>query len=217
MRRSLLWLVLAGALLVAGCATQAQRQYQAITTGNKAIGDQMKACSAAVYNDAAAAPIRSHIPLDIREATLSELSDASFASPAEIDAINALYPTLKSCQRQGLDALLNTTPGFVPILTKAYSEGDDQTILLIQRKLTWGDYTKGRRDRFLALQVALQAEGQRVVSGLQQEHNAEMAQRQRAAEALSAWAQTQQLINATNRPVITNCNAFGNMVNCVSR
>jgi hypothetical protein len=125
--------------------------------------------------------------------------------------------TRGSCQRQGLDALVNTTPSVVPILTKAYSEGDDDTILLIQRKLNWGDYTKRRRDRLITLQAALQAEGQRITSGLQQEHQAEIAQRQRAAEALAAWGQTQQLINAANRPVITNCNQFGNMVNCTTR
>jgi hypothetical protein len=208
--------MLLAALLSAGCATQAQRQYQTITTGNKTISDQMKVCAAAVYNDPAAAPIRSHEPLDIREATLTQLADTSLASPTEIDAINTQYPKLKSCQRAELDALVNTTPGFVPILTKAYSNGDDDTILLIQRKLTWGEYTKRRRDRFIALQTALQTEGQSVVAGLRQEHQAEMAQRQRAAEALAQWAQTQQLINAANRPVFTNCNAIGNSVNCMT-
>jgi hypothetical protein len=73
------------------------------------------------------------------------------------------------------------------------------------------------RDLSAETQASLLAADARVVVGLQQEHDAEMARRQRAAEALAAWAQTQEMINAANRPVITNCSGFGNMVNCVSR
>jgi hypothetical protein len=72
------------------------------------------------------------------------------------------------------------------------------------------------RDRTAETQAAILAEDRRVVSELKQDHQAELAQRQRAAEAMAAWAQTQEMINAANRPVITNCNAFGNSVNCIT-
>jgi hypothetical protein len=209
--------LIACAFLLAGCATAAQRQYQAIVTGNKTLGDEAKACTMAAYNAPEAAPLRPHLPLDPREATLAQLSDTTFATGPEIAAIEVLYPHLKACQKAALDGLANTTPGAVPILAKAYSAADDDTILLIQRKLSWGDRVKRGRDRALATQEALQAEGQRVVSGLEHQHEAEIAQRQRAAEALAQWAQTPQLINAANRPVITNCNQFGNMLNCTSQ
>jgi hypothetical protein len=209
--------LIACAFLLAGCATAAQRQYQAIVTGNKALGDEAKACTAAVYNAPEAAPLRPHVPLDAREATLAQLSDPAFATGPEIAAIELLHPRVKACQKAVLDGLANTTPGAVPILARAYSANDDDTILLIQRKLSWGDRVKRGRDRALATQEALQAEGQRIVSGLEHQHEAEIAQRQRAAEALAQWAQTQQLINAANRPVITNCNQFGNMLNCTSQ
>jgi hypothetical protein len=209
--------LIACALLLAGCATAAQRQYQAIVAGNKAVADEAKTCTAAVYNSPEAAPLRPHVPLDPREATLAQLSDTTFATGPEIAAIELLHPRLKACQKAILDGLANTTPGAAPVLAKAYSAADDDTILFIQRKLSWGDRVKRGRDRAIATQEALQAEGQRVVSGLQQEHEAEIAQRQRAAEALAQWAQTQELINAANRPVITSCNAFGNTVNCMSR
>jgi hypothetical protein len=102
-------------------------------------------------------------------------------------------------------------------LIASYNKGEDDLLVLIQQKMTWGDYVRRARDRATETQAALLAEDRNVVSGLQQEHQAEIAQRQRAAEALAAWAQTQELINAANRPVITNCNAFGGMVNCVTR
>jgi hypothetical protein len=73
------------------------------------------------------------------------------------------------------------------------------------------------RDRLLALQSALSVEGQRITGGLEQQHEAELARRQAALDALARWAQTQQVINAMNRPVITNCMNLGTMTNCVSQ
>src|SRR5215469_12381362 len=84
--------LVACAFLLAGCATAAQRQYQAIVTGNKALGVEAKACTLAVCNAPEAAPLRPHIPYDPREATLAQLSDASFATGPEIAAIELLYP-----------------------------------------------------------------------------------------------------------------------------
>ena len=68
------------------------------------------------------------------------------------------------------------------------------------------------------MQAGLQAESQRIVAGLEQSHQAELARRQAAAQAIAQWAQTQQAINAMNRPVTTNCMNLGSgMVNCVSQ
>jgi hypothetical protein len=51
------------------------------------------------------------------------------------------------------------------------------------------------------------AEGQRIVAGLQQSHEAELDRReaalQSAADAFAQYAQTQQIISSMNRPV--NC------------
>jgi phage terminase Nu1 subunit (DNA packaging protein) len=64
----------------------------------------------------------------------------------------------------------------------------------------------------------LQAEERRIVSGLERSHEAELARRQAAAQAIAQWAQTQQVINAMNRPVTTNCTNLGSgIVNCVSQ
>jgi len=97
------------------------------------------------------------------------------------------------------------------------TKGEDSLIDLIQKKQSWGAHVRRVRDATIEGTAEVQAEERRIVAGLQQSHEAELAQRQRAAEALSQWAQTQQVINAMNHPVITNCNAFGSMVNCVSR
>jgi hypothetical protein len=203
--------------LLSGCATQAQQQFQAMRTGDQEIGAQLKACSTAVYNSAEFAPLRSHFPSSISDVTLEELSDTSLASPDEIHAILVSHPRLQQCRKTALMALAQVEPALVPILTKSYNENEDDLLALIQRKMTLGEYVRRLRARTTETQVAIRAEDRQVLGELKQEHQAEIEQRQRAAEAVASWAQTQELINAANRPVITNCNAFSNMINCVSR
>jgi len=204
-------------LLISGCATQAQRQYQAMATNNKEVIAQFVSCATAVANAPEAVPIRAHVPLRATEATLSQLSDASHASKPEIDAIVDLHPRIKECEQAVLNGFLQSTPSFIPILTSSFNRGEDDVLLLIQQKITWGEYNKRRRDRATEVQAEIQSASQQIISGLQHQHETELAQRQRAAEALAQWAQTQQMINAMGRPVITNCNQFGGAVNCVSQ
>ena len=214
-RRATIAVLIAGFL--GGCATAAQRQYQAMATGNAAISGQARNCVSEVYNSPDAAVIRSHTPLDPREATLAQLSDQSLPTRQEIAVVLTLHQRIQSCRKAILNGLQNTTPSVIPILAKEYAGADDDTIAFVQRKMSWGERVKRARDRVLSLQEALQAEGRRIVAGLEGSHEAELARRQAAANALAQWAQTQQVINAMNRPVMTNCMNIGSgMVNCTS-
>ena len=210
-----LWLL--GVLVLAGCATGAQRQYQAIATGNKAIAEQAQGCMAGIYAAPEADALRAKWPADARDASLGQLADTALATPAEINSITVLHPRLKACQKAILNGLMTTMPGLVPIMTRQYAALDDGLLALIQRRTTWGEFSKGRRDRAATLLAAAQAEASRVTAGLEQQHEAELQRRQAAAQALSEWAQTQQVINAMNRPVNTTCFGGGGMVNCTTR
>jgi hypothetical protein len=209
-------MIVSGLLLLVGCATQAQRQFQTMKTSNQANLGQMKTCVTNVYNSPEAAPLRGHLALNPSDVTLQQMSDNTFATPTEVQAIYAAHPLIQACRKAVLSGLAQSEPSLVPILIATYNKGDDDLLALSQQKMTWGDYVRRARDRATEAQAALQAEDRSVVSGLQQEHQAEITQRQRAAEALTAWAQTQQLINAANRPVMTNCSALGSTVNCIT-
>jgi hypothetical protein len=210
-------IIASAAFLIVGCATQAQRQFEAIKTSNQEHLADIKTCITNVYNSPDFAPLRSHIPFNPLEVTLQQMSDTTFATPVEIQAIFAAYPQIQACRKALLEGFAQSEPSLVPILIASYNKGEDDLVAVTQQKMTWGDYVRKARDRATDSAAALTAEDRRVVSGLRQEHQAEIEQRQRAAEALAAWAQTQEMINAANRPVITNCNAFSNMMNCVTR
>jgi hypothetical protein len=203
--------------LLAGCATAAQRQYQAMVSNDRSAVQDLQACAAAVYNSPEFTPLRRHVPYKATDATLEQLSDNSFASDEEVRIILAVHPELQSCRKQAFDRIAQSTPTLVPIMLGVVTKGEDSLIDLIPKKQSWGAHVRQVRDTTIEGSAELQAEARRIVAGLQQSHEAEIAERQRATEALAQWAQTQQVINAINRPVITNCNAFGSMVNCFSR
>lgn len=209
--------IIAVAGLLCACGTQPQRQFQSMRTKNQENLLQFRACVDAVHNLPEYALLRPHVPPSIQSTTLDQLSDKSFATPEEAQAIFATHPSLQQCRKSFLDGVAKSEPSVVPILVASYNKADDAAIGLAQRKISWGDYTHRLRDNASETQATLQVEDRRVVSGLKEEHEAELARRERAAEAIAAWAQTQQLINAANRPVITNCNRFGNMVNCITQ
>jgi hypothetical protein len=175
------------AALLFGCATAAQRQYQAIAVNTRSVGAEMKACVTAIYASPEAAPLRPHLAID--QITLAQLADTSLATPEEISAILFLYPRLQQCQKQMLDDLTNATPSLVPILAAEYVKGEDNTLALIQRKETWGEFSKRRRDIALAATAELQGEGQRIKEGLEEEREAEL---ERRAAAMNAFAQASQ-------------------------
>lgn len=184
--------------------------------GNQEAVAEAKACAMAVYNSPGYAPLRAHIPANMNDATLQQLSDPALAEPEEVAAIYSTHPHAQECRKALLQKLATTEPAVVPILVTTFNKNEDDVLALTQRKLPWGDYVKRVRDHLADAAAQIQSADREVVNELKQENAAEIAQRQRAAEALAAFAQTQEIINAANRPVFTNCTGFGNSVNCIS-
>jgi hypothetical protein len=87
---------------------------------------------------------------------------------------------------------------------------------LVQHKEGWDVYIKTQKDLSAENQKQLTAEGQRIMAGLNEAHEAELERRQAALSALAQYLQNQQIINNMNRPIVTNCNQFGNTTNCVT-
>src|SRR6516165_11553130 len=87
--------VLTIAAFLAGCATAAQRQYQAMASNNQSAVQDLRICSETVYNSPEFAPLRRHLPFKVTDATLEQLSDNSLASDDEIKVILALHPQLQ--------------------------------------------------------------------------------------------------------------------------
>ena len=207
-RRAVVMTALATSL--AACATAAQREFQAIKANNGAASQQLQTCVATVYNDPAVAPLRRHLPLNVTDATVEQLADTSLATNQETQAIESAYPRYHECRRQYLSQISSTTPSLIPIYIAAYNNTQDQVVNLIKRQVSWGEFL--RRIRQIDAEAAAQvsAESQRLVATLNRSHEAELARRQAAADAMA-------IVGAMNRPVMTNCNNVGPFINCMNQ
>jgi hypothetical protein len=166
----------------------------------------------AAYELPAAAPLRVHEPFNVNDATLSQLADNSFATEAEIASVSAVHPRLRACQNEFLAQVAKLAPTFAPLFAKSYRDSDDDTVALIQRQMTWGDFTKRRRDRAIVSQAALINEERRLAAE-DQARAAAMIQGLAAAYAITQTAQPAPPPRAT----FTTCTQQGVFTNCVQQ
>lgn len=216
------------AAALTSCATGAQREAETMRANIGAATAQRKACTDAVFASPGFDPLRSHIPVDVTQASLEQKMDTNFATDAEAKAILTEHPLVQACKTAFLNQLATTHPTIVPILAAQSAKGDDLLIGVVQKKITWGDYVRRMADLAADTRLAVNAEGQQIDARLQEENREELAQRQAAAEAFAQAAQAaaaqqqailaqQRAAIAASRPVITNCNQLGTMTNCVTQ
>lgn len=206
--------------LLAGCATQAQRQFQAIRTNNQSAAQALTACLAAANASTDLAPIEAHMPLDITKATLQQLSDTSLMSDREKQSMLELHPKLQACREAFVNQVSQTTPSIAAIYAALYTKSEGSLIDLLQRKQSWGDHLRRVNGYIADARIQITQEEQRIVAGLNRSNEAELARRQAATNAMMQYYETQQIINSMNRPVLTNCTGantlVGTQINCVS-
>lgn len=204
------------AALLTGCQTATQQRASHMSAVLKQNAAQMKACGAEVYNSPQAAPIRARRPMDPADATLAQLNSTDHASSDEIRALYAVHDMAQQCRKASTDNLMAVTPTVVPIMLDGYQESDTALLSLINQQTTWGQYLQDQQREENIVKAKLIAEWNRIQGDLQQSYQAEMQQRAHAAQAMANYLQTQQAINAMNRPVYTNCTSFGNTTNCLT-
>jgi hypothetical protein len=163
---------------------------------------EAKACLASVYSSPDAAPLRAHIPLDMNAMTLAQLSDPTYASRTEISALMGIHPRILACRSALIAALGRTAPWGITIAQRLFAGGDDDKVLLVQRKLPWGEYVKRGRDRLLAASAEIQQQLSSTAAAGQQRMQDEAVRRaqQQATQVLEAQQRAiaqQQLLDAS--------------------
>jgi hypothetical protein len=151
------------------------------------------------------------------------LTDETRPTKDEIKSIYALYGDVQTCRSLVLAGLSKAHPVLVLAITEGYSKSDQLWSEFAKGKMTWGQFNTGRKSIIEESRTRMVQTNMQIGSQLEGQHQAEVQQRQRAAEALSAWAAQQQAfalqqqaINAANRPRIINCNYVGSSTQCTS-
>ena len=202
--------------LLSSCATGAQMQAQRINTNNRLFFEQFKTCIETVRQSPDYVVLLKHVPLTFQDVSLEQMSDDSKATKKEISALYATNPRSQACKKEVADSLMTTTPTLVPIFVDGWQKRDALEIDLIKRKISWGEFITRSREVATSNAKESSAAMQQLGAQLQQSHVAELQQRQQAANNAAQYFQNQQLINSMNRPRMTNCTGFGNMVNCTT-
>jgi uncharacterized protein YukE len=155
---------------------------------------------------------------------MAELTDERPATPQEARLFAERHDAVARCATAFLNAASTVRPDIVPAFAEMMTASNVNAVAIVERQITWGELARRGQANLTQLKTNLAAADQRWLGELKQEHQAELAQRQAAAAALSQWAQQQQMINAMNQPVLvaparhiqTNCTRMGAFANCTT-
>lgn len=214
-------LMLAASL--AGCATAAQQQSQRMGATLRESASAARSCFDAVNADPAFAVLRAKLAIGSDAPGLDRLSDTGKPNAEERQLLIRYHAAVAPCRRAAIDGASQALPELASAAQDWFATNDQALLALVQGRATWGDtiqaMTAARRT-FVSREVGIR---QRAAAELNRQHSAELEQRQRRSAALMAasyamqqQALQQQMINAANRPVTTNCIRTGNVVNCSS-
>lgn len=220
-------------ILMAGCATEAQKKMTGISENLDTGMSSAKAC----INDVQTKPkynILSRYYPQNDDFSLEQLTNQSLPTDAEAKLYIQFANEMKSCRRIVLETLNKVSP-YVKAEVMSYElQLDKVSIEIAQRKITWGEASRKVKEISVAENNELLRVSSQIESSLNQQHNAELQSRRAAGEALGEALQTsgyalqqgiyqqqvlrqnrQNLSNA-NRSINTSCNNFGSTINCSS-
>jgi hypothetical protein len=207
-----------------GCSTVAQEKAAYIGQNLATIIIKFDTCTHTVVNNPNYQGVVDRLGLkNLPHYTRAQLSDEGFANDEEFSSLIKYHNETAICRQQLIMDYMTVDPGAIPILTEYWQAYDCVLVDLITRKVTFGEANKKHAALLSAFILKVHAHYSQVVRDLAAAHDGDMQQRPSAFLALSQWfqqqqmlMQNQQLINAVDRPVITNCYRVGNSVQCTS-
>jgi LAS superfamily LD-carboxypeptidase LdcB len=169
-------------------------------------------------------PIRDPLP------SLTILANSDLPTSQEIEDLYAGHQAIQPCRKIALEGMGRVHPALVSVFAEAYAGFDDDLLRLVNRQLTWGEYAQAYIQRRKMLTEKLLRTAQEIDAQLANAHAYELQQRQRAGQALMLWSayqqqlyqqqmqlfQQQMMINAANRPHMTNCTYMGYQPSCTT-
>lgn len=211
-------MLLSAMAAVTACATTAQRQAQQANTAIRAAAADFKACGMPIINKPAYASLLRHTSdVNTGQPTMTQLTDETVPSAEEAHLWTDRHDELITCRQQLLSAVSKSRPDVVPIFVDQITRSDAITVLLVERKIAWGEAARREQATQGDLKEKLAAADRQWNADINAASEAEMARRQAATGALLQWSAQQQLINQMNQPVRTTCSSAGNFVNCTSQ
>src|ERR1700750_1569930 len=116
------------------------------------------------------------------------LNDETRPSKEEIKQVYALYSDMQDCRKLVLDGASKTHPAVMMAWVENFSNSDKLWAEFTRGKMPGGKFNEGRKSLAVEGQARLTQAGAQINGQLQNQHQSEVEQRQRAAQAFSQWA-----------------------------
>jgi hypothetical protein len=219
-------LILALALVVGACATEAQREAGRMSEAGQAALDSAKQCMARYTASADYQSLKDKLPPLSEPAPMSLLANHERPSTAEAETLIRVHREyVTPCRQIIVEGMNRMHPGIGGAYASNYAAADAEYVKLVRREISWGDYALARERESAALQQRVAAIDAAVKKDLTQSHEAELQRRQASAAAMAQWSYQQQVIAALNRPApvrttptmaTTNCTRLGAFLDCTT-
>lgn len=208
--------------VLAGCATQAQQKSKQFEMQYLSASRSINSCVQSVMETPVARRLSERFLLDENDPrSVEKLALKTQVTEQEAKDIIDSSVLMKPCQRLAIEEYSKIHPEYVTSFARLFAEGDADMAKVINKEFTIGDANQRLVDRWNRGRGEFSQIYQRIESQLNQAHQYELTQRQIAVQALQMWAYQQQvlsnqqrLINATTRPITTNCQYIGSSLHC---
>ena len=202
-------LALGAALCLSACATMAQQQFKNMQGGIALARTHVKACEERVNADAP--PVASKTS---PTPTAAQLADQTLPTPDEARQVARHSAAITACCTTFRDELAAADPALAQPVDQLIFDANNIDADLIQRRITWGEANRRLYQVLHQDGAALRDAHNGTVHSLQAQHQAELDQRQREAEALQAGLANAAAIWAATHPAPTNVYVVCNGWNC---
>lgn len=127
-------------LLLGSACTPTQAEKTQFTETVQSAGQRERDCRRSVAAKPEYQIIAKHMPLDdVNQATLTQMIDVNLSNSTEDLALDRWQRDMRACADQLIGMLRNTTPVLIPIIVTAWNKEDETLVLLVHRKIAWGD------------------------------------------------------------------------------
>ena len=192
-------LTLGAALSLSACATVAQQQFKGMQGGLTLARANLKACEGRVI--AEAPPVIAKLGF---APTAAQLADQTLPTPDEAQQVARLSAAITGCYATFRDQAAAADPAVGQPIGQTIFDINNIGADLIQRRITWGEANRRLHQVSDQDGAAIRSAHDGTVRSLQAQHQAELDQRQREAEALQAGLANAAAIWAATHPAPTN-------------
>ena len=183
----------------------------------KAVLD-FKACRRQVREEESFSTISKYLTdLETGQFTIEQLANQNKPTQDEARTYAKFYDANTPCGMNFLQQISTVRPDTTTIFIDSQEAYKKSVLNLVTRKISWGNYSNRVADSNAIKIRALSEADTQNQQQLQTRNTEEIAQRRQAVISYLHVMQNQQLITSINRPIVTNCNAYGSSVNCISQ